>query len=464
LAGDTLVLAPGSYSLEIWAGSLPPGFKAPASQAVTVAGSPPTASVDPVTFTLADSRVTLTGTVYNSFSGATAKVALDLYNGFGELIQQGIALARVGGSSDATYSVVLGEGTFDLALRRANGSTAAQVVLPKNTTVSVSGGEIQNPDADSGTGGTQVDITVPEVLASVAGTVALGGNGVANLDVVIRDPVDFRVVNLATTNGSGAYTLGLPAGYFVLTPDPASLFDQAPSAFPPSPYEINVATDGDVDVSGDASLCTGSGPEACSGVNFTLQAFNASTDALITGTVKARRTSSDAPSGVESALVHLLDPSTSRPRATALTGVDGSYSIFAPEGAWSVVVDPGTVNVSYPTIPADPVSVGVVGNGVSESNTTGSGNAADDGIVSFILTGASALVQGQVQTTDAIGVGARLVISTADATAMPTDFAYSVFTDPIGNYFLPMGLGSFKLWIDQGSLPAGFLPPVPISF
>ncbi len=461
--GINLILAPGNYSLSIDPFSVPPGFSLPSAVSVTVSGSPAAAVPSTVNLVLTNEQVTLTGTISNAVTGGNPKVALDLYNGEGFRIRSGIPLTPSG--SSATYSVVLSEGTYELSLRRAAGFTPVTVVLPRNVPVTVADAAIQNPDDDSGQAGTQVNVAVPVVEATISGTVTLASSGVGGLRVGVLDPVDYHEVNSTLTNGSGVYTLGLPAGFYRLGADPASLYQIAPSAFPPQPFDLNVSTVGDIEVVDQSSLCAGSNPsESCTGVDFALQAFNASVNAQVIGTVRARRTSSDPLEPVPSALVHIIDPSTKAPWASAFTLSDGSYVLFAPEGAWSLVLDHGTVNVSYPTIPAAPVQIGVFGNTVTEDNTTGTGNAIDDGEVNFVVSGASALVQGRVQTSDGTGIGTRLVISSSDVTEMPFGFVHSTFTDPSGNYFLPMGLGSFKLWVDAGALPPGFLPPAPTVF
>ena len=458
MSGAPVLLGDGAYSLSVLATSLPPGFDAPAAQTVTVTS--PTASPSSVAFTAA--RPTLTGTISGAASSSTPLLAMDLLNAQGVVLSSGVTLN--GSGSDATYSVDLGEGSFTLRFRRATGVLPEEVLLPENVTVNVADGVIQNPDDDSGTAGVQVDIDVPEKEGTVRGTVTLDASPVEGLRIVVRDPVDQSVVNEMETDSNGDFSLAVPAGFFKLRVDPGSLAVVAPAALPATPYEIQITSGGDISVVGNGGLCSGSGPgEICTSLDFALTSFDVSTNAQVTGTVTARQTTSSTATAVAGATVLLID-STGVPVASAVTNNGGAYSLIVTEGIYEVIVDPSSVQASFPTVPEPSVTVTVSGTNVTESDTTGTSNVADDGIVNFIFEGASALVQGRVQTQGGTGVGSLLAVTAANQTEVVFETALITPTDPAGNYFLPMGAGNFKLWVLPSSLPPGFLPPQPTTF
>jgi len=464
--GVPLILGPGDFSLAIDPGSVPPGASLPDPVAVSVAGSPRVATPSAVTLVLRNERVTLTGTVYGAVNDqGTTIVDLDLYNGEGFLIHGAVPLVRVGETNNATYSVELGEGTYELAINRAPGVDSGALIIPGGQPVTVSDGVIQNPDDDAVTEGTQVDIVIPSIVATAGGSVTLDSNGLSGVFVVARDPVDNTIINDTVTAPDGTYAIALPAGFYQILPEPGSLAVVAPGAVPPSFVEVDVTPSGDISVIGSPSLCAGAGPdEACTDIDFVIASFNQNSDALIAGTVTARRTSTATPIAVPGAEVLLIDPASERPRSSAFTDGAGAYQLFAPPGVWYVVVDPHGIALTFPTIPAAPVRVGVEGTALIEDDTTGTGNEIDDGTVNFVLAGASAMVQGQVRSSSGISIGCRLVVSTADRSEIPEDFAYTLFTDPGGHFFMPVGEGNFKLWVAPESLPPGFLPPGPTTF
>lgn len=459
--GFPLILGDGTYALSIDPGSVPPGSSLPAAQSVSISGA--TATPSSITLVLANEQATLTGNIIGAFSQGNPLVTLDLFNGEGVPIRRNLTLTPSG--NDGGYSVDLGEGTYELIVRRAEGITADQVIIPKPVKVTVSDGNIQNPDADSNTAGVQVNVKIPTIKATVAGRVTLTGNPIPGVVVVARDPVDNKVVNGGTTDSNGDFILALPAGSFQLLPDPGLLVQQAPTALPPDPYPVNVTAAGEVTIPEQNGLCTGSGPdEACTGLDFALSEFVQGTNAVVAGTITARNGSASAVP-VPGMKVLLIDPVKEAPRSSAITDSSGAYSIIAPDGVWFVVADPTTATgVNFPTIPAAPVRVSVNGTSIFEDDETGTGNGLDDGTVNFVLKGATALIQGQVRTSNGIGVGCRLVVTGAEKTQIPDDFTYTVFTDEIGNFFIPVGEGSFKLWTAPESLPPGFLPPSPTVF
>ncbi|MEM7261503.1 MAG: carboxypeptidase-like regulatory domain-containing protein, partial [Planctomycetota bacterium] len=464
LDGDILYVAAGSYTLSVAPGSVPPGSSLPDPVSVTASGGPPTAVPSDITFTLTNEQVTLTGTILDAVDGEIGTlVTLDVFNREGFQIRSDVPLTPDG--SDADYALDLGEGTYELVLHRRDGVGADAVILPEPTIVTVSDGVIQNADDDDVADGTQINIELPEIKGIVRGTVDLGGNGVGDVFVVVRDPVDNGLINETLTNGAGGFDLALPAGVFQLLPDPGSLGFNFPNAIPPEPFEINVSADGDVEIANDAGLCTGSGPdEDCTGVDFQLEQFQIGVDATITGVVTARRSAEDDPEPLEFVEVLLIDPAKEAPRSSAFTNENGEFDLIAPAGVWFVVVDPFGTQLDFPTIPATPVRVSVSGTSISEENVTGDQNEENDGVVNFALNGASAFIQGRAETSDGIGIGVRLVVSTADKTEIPEDFAYTIFTEPDGTYFMPVGQGNFKLWVAPDSLPPGFLPPSPTVF
>ncbi|MFQ5653200.1 MAG: collagen binding domain-containing protein, partial [Planctomycetota bacterium] len=165
--GVPLLLGDGTFVLELEPASVPPGFSLPAPTTVAIAGG--IATPANVTFSL--SLPLLTGTIFNAVSGGTTLLALDLLNGEGMVLNSGVPLVQSG--SDATYQVNLGDGTYLLSFRRANGVGSAQVLVPQPVTVNVAGGVIQNPDSDPVAAGVQIDIDVPQIMGTAAGTVTL---------------------------------------------------------------------------------------------------------------------------------------------------------------------------------------------------------------------------------------------------------------------------------------------------
>lgn len=458
-SGSDLLLGNGSFTLRVIAESVPPGFSIPAATSVTVSGGTPS----PASVTITLTASSLTGTIFNAFNGVTQLVELDLLDGEGNVLNEGLMLNQSG--SDATYTVNLGDGSYQLALRRADGITDADVLLPEPTAISVANGIVQNPDDDSVTAGVQINIEVPQVAATASGTATISGTPIAGMTIVAFSPFDNEVVNETITDINGDYALALPSGFFLVLPEPASLTTSAPTAISPNPYEVEVSATGNmvVLVSGSDICNAATGPlENCAALDFMMTDFNASTDATITGSVLTRANSSAPLTGVAGAQVFLLDTDFI-PVNGAVTDANGNFTLFGVDGIYKMVVDPEGIQIAYPTVPAPQVTMQISGLTVTESNIAGTGNAANDGIVNFIFEGATAIVTGQIQTTTGTGVGGSLILTPASSTAIPNGFRYEVPTTPNGEFLMPVAEGNFKLWVNPFALPPGFQPPAPTT-
>ncbi|MEM7165876.1 MAG: IPT/TIG domain-containing protein, partial [Planctomycetota bacterium] len=453
--GAALVLGDGDYSIGVIPDSVPAGFSVPDPTAVTVAGADIAVAISLV-------ASSLTGTISNAFDGATQLVELDLLDAQDTILNAGLPLTPVG--NDADYLVDLGDGSYFLALRRAPAITSAQVLLPDPIAITVADGIVQNPDDDPLVAGVQVNITVPPIAATVSGQLSLVGTPIPNVRIVAFDPLNGDVVNETNCDASGNYTIALPAGFFQLTPDPASIAANEPAALPAPPLELQVSASGDVAVISDPALCPGAGPnENCTGVDFVLATIDVFNNGEITGVVETRPDSSSALTPVAGVQVLLLDTALV-PVGSATTDATGTYSIFADDGIYRVVLDPNGVVLPYPIVPPSDEIVVVSGTTVTEDNNVGTANVDDDGIVNFILEGATGLITGRVQTVAGVGVGTLLVITDATATEIPDTFRNEIPTSPEGEYFLPIGEGSFKLWVDPNFLPPGYQAPNPTTF
>lgn len=457
MGGAPLFLGDGTYTLRMDPFTVPPGFGQPADKTLVVSGSGTAFSVDgmggatEVLFSL--TQGTLQGTLVNGWNGGTQRVELDILNGSGQVLYQNVTLTQNG--NHATYGtgadIILADGTYTLRCRRATGQTASTCILPANKNVNILNGIIQNPDSDPSTPGViDVNMTVPLVQGTVSGTLTVGGTPIQSCEIAIKDPATQRVVNSGSTDVNGDYVFGVPAGFYELAPRPSSLeVASSGTAIPGTPIGLNITTAPSVTVVG-VGACAGD--PNCTGLDFTLSAFDAMSDAVVTGTVTSRQTTASAATPVNGARVILVN-SNGVEFASATTNAMGNYSLIVPDGAWYVFVDLFGIDVGYPILPANPVPISVSGTTVSPSATQ-----------SFLLEGATALITGRVQTPAFAGVGARLIVTAASATAIPGGYVYDVFTDPSGNYFLPVGQGNFKLWVDPGSLPPGFLAPNPTVF
>ncbi len=452
--GADVFLGDGTYTLRVDPFSLPGGYAPPANKALVVSGGGATFTVDDsaeteVIFAIIEG--TLQGKIVNAFLGGSQRVTLDLLDGTGAVLIDDITLTQ--DTNDATYGsagdVLVGDGTYTLRLQRESGETPATVILASNKTVNVLNGVIQNPDDDPSTGTIDVNMTLPVIRGTISGTVDLAASPVEGLTVIVKDPVNQKVLNSAATDSNGDYSVAVPAGLMKLVPSPASLAAIAPTALPPSSIELSVSTAGSVTITG-VGTCTGD--PSCTGVDFSLVAFDPSTDALITGTVTAQQSSASTPAAIANANVFLVDSSGS-PSASTLTDGSGAYSLIAPPGVWYVYIDTFGLSVGFPILPPPPVQVSVSGTTVTPSST-----------VDFNIAGATSMISGRVQTGTGAGIGTRLVVTPSSATQIPSGFVYEVFTDPEGNYFLPVGQGSKKLWVDSNFLPPGFVAPLPINF
>ncbi|MGE3163422.1 MAG: carboxypeptidase regulatory-like domain-containing protein [Planctomycetota bacterium] len=457
-AGANILLGDGSFTLSVLPGSTPPGLTIPDPTAVTVSGG----TAMPAMVTISLTATSLSGTIYNAVSMGSLLVALDLLDGAGNVVSPNLPLMISG--SDATYAADLGEGSYALRLRRATGVDSTEVLLPENTPITVTGGVIQNPDADPMLAGVQIDVFIPAIAATISGTVEVASAPLAGVPVILVNTFNNRIANRATTDMNGDYELAVPAGFYALLPEPEGLSLLAPDAIPAPPYEVQISPAGDISVVGQPGLCAAGGPnEACTGVDFSMVVFNPATDAQITGTVQSRPNAATPLAPIEGAVVLLLNNDFT-PLAATTTDAAGEYTLFATSGLYRISVDPFQAEIGYPIVPLPDVLVSVDGTDVAETNVAGTGNVADDGIVNFNFSGASGLVHGRVQTASGQGVGAFLVVTNSTVTEFPTNFTYGVPTSPNGDYFLPIGEGSFKLWVDPNSVPPGYVAPQPSNF
>lgn len=457
MGGAPLFLGDGTYTLRMDPFTVPPGFGQPADKTLVVSGSGTAFAVDgaggqtEVLFAL--TQGTLQGTIVNGWTGGTQRVEMDILDGTGNVLYQDVTLTQSG--SDATYGsmsdILLADGSYSLTLRRATAQTASTVILPANKNVNILNGVIQNPDSDPSTMGViDVNMTVPTIQGTVSGTLTVGGTPLQGCEIAIKDPATQRLVNSSATDVNGDYVFAVPAGFYELAPRPVSLeAASSGAAIPGASIGLNITTAPSITIVGGAA-CTGD--PTCTGLDFALSTFDAMSDSVVTGTVTSRQTSMAAATPVSGARVLLLN-SNGVEFSSSTTDMSGNYSLIAPDGNWFVFVDLFGIDVGYPILPAEPVQISVSGTTVSPSASQ-----------SFLLEGATALITGRVQNAAGSGVGARLIVTDSSETSIPDGYNYDTFTGPGGNYFLPVGQGNFKLWVDPGSLPPGFLAPNPIVF